>query len=249
MTGQVYPLVKNQEYACAMTGNVDRVKVITSVQRRRRRSAEEKARIVPETYAPGMSVSLVARQHGVGAEPSVQMAAALCRGRVVSGRGRRGGWWRRPNTGLCSTRCVNCNGCWARRRSRTRSCAKRLIWPSQKNGCCGRPYRLATTCREDDCRDARGGALEPGRAQAAANTAGAAAAGGPRPEDELLAEIKATIAGQPTYGYRRIHALIRRQRREQRRRGGERQAGLPGDEGARPVASNATPAKVMGTPP
>ena len=48
-----------------MTGNIERVEVITSVQRRRRWSAEEKARIVQETYAPGMSVSLVARQHGV----------------------------------------------------------------------------------------------------------------------------------------------------------------------------------------
>ena len=48
-----------------MTGNINRVEVITSVQRRRRWSAEEKARIVQETYAPGMSVSLVARQHGV----------------------------------------------------------------------------------------------------------------------------------------------------------------------------------------
>ena len=49
----------------SMTGNIDRVEVITSVQRRRRWSAEEKAQIVQETYAPGMSVSLVARQHGV----------------------------------------------------------------------------------------------------------------------------------------------------------------------------------------
>jgi transposase len=48
-----------------MTGNIDRVEVITSVQRRRRWSAEEKAQIVQETYAPGMSVSLVARQHGI----------------------------------------------------------------------------------------------------------------------------------------------------------------------------------------
>ena len=47
-----------------MTGSIDRVEVITSVQRRRRWSAEEKAWIVQETYAPGMSVSLVARQHG-----------------------------------------------------------------------------------------------------------------------------------------------------------------------------------------
>jgi len=36
----------------------------------------------------------------------------------------------------------------------------------------------------------------------------------PQPEAELVVEIKALIAGQPTYGYRRIHALLRRQRRE-----------------------------------
>ena len=49
----------------SMTGKIDRIEVITSVQRRRRWAAEEKARIVQETYAPGMSVSLVARQHGI----------------------------------------------------------------------------------------------------------------------------------------------------------------------------------------
>jgi putative transposase len=37
----------------------------------------------------------------------------------------------------------------------------------------------------------------------------------PRPEAELVSEIKALITGQPTYGYRRIHALLRRQRHEQ----------------------------------
>jgi transposase len=48
-----------------MTGKIDRVEIITSVHRRRRWSAEEKARIVQETWAPGMSVLLVARQHGI----------------------------------------------------------------------------------------------------------------------------------------------------------------------------------------
>jgi hypothetical protein len=37
------PLVKNQEYAYAMTGTIDRVEIITSVQRRRRWSADEGA--------------------------------------------------------------------------------------------------------------------------------------------------------------------------------------------------------------
>lgn len=41
--------------------------VLSGVQRRRRWTPEEKVRIVEETYLPGMSVSLVARQHGIGA--------------------------------------------------------------------------------------------------------------------------------------------------------------------------------------
>ena len=49
----------------SMTGKIEQVEVITSVQRRRRWSAEEKAAIVQETWAPGMSVSLVARRHGI----------------------------------------------------------------------------------------------------------------------------------------------------------------------------------------
>ena len=48
-----------------MTSPYDRVEVITSVQRRRRWSTEEKVRIVEETYLPGNSVSLVARRHGI----------------------------------------------------------------------------------------------------------------------------------------------------------------------------------------
>jgi transposase len=42
----------------------DRIEIITSVQRRRRWTAAEKMRLVEETFAPGMTVSLVARQNG-----------------------------------------------------------------------------------------------------------------------------------------------------------------------------------------
>src|ERR1700751_6399199 len=48
-----------------MTNSSDRVEIITSVQRRRRWTAPEKVRIVEETFEPGMTVSLVARRHGV----------------------------------------------------------------------------------------------------------------------------------------------------------------------------------------
>ena len=49
----------------SMTSTKETIEVITSVQRRRRWSAEEKARLVNETYQPGCSVSVVARRHGV----------------------------------------------------------------------------------------------------------------------------------------------------------------------------------------
>src|SRR6516165_10879768 len=48
-----------------MTNSTDRVEIITSVQRRRRWTAPEKVRMVEETFEPGMTVSLVARRHGV----------------------------------------------------------------------------------------------------------------------------------------------------------------------------------------
>jgi len=50
-----------------MPRRYERVEVLSGVQRRRRWTPEEKIRMVEETYLPGMSVSLEARQHGVGA--------------------------------------------------------------------------------------------------------------------------------------------------------------------------------------
>ena len=49
----------------SMANPPNRIEVVTSVQRRRRWTASEKVRMVEETFAPGMTVSLVARQHGV----------------------------------------------------------------------------------------------------------------------------------------------------------------------------------------
>lgn len=48
-----------------MSDEVQRVEVITSAQRRRRWSIAEKVRLVEEAMQPGVSVSYVARRHGV----------------------------------------------------------------------------------------------------------------------------------------------------------------------------------------
>jgi transposase len=46
---------------------MNRIEVITGEQRRRRYTADEKAALVAECIKPGMSVSLVARRHGISA--------------------------------------------------------------------------------------------------------------------------------------------------------------------------------------
>lgn len=52
----------------SMTNNKQTIEVVTvSEERRRRWSVQEKAALVKETYEPGMSVSLVARKHGISA--------------------------------------------------------------------------------------------------------------------------------------------------------------------------------------
>ena len=48
-----------------MSKPVEHVEIITGRERRRRYSAEEKARLVEGTTRPGMTVSAVARLHGV----------------------------------------------------------------------------------------------------------------------------------------------------------------------------------------
>jgi transposase-like protein len=56
-----------------------------SVQRRRRWSAEEKARLVQETYAPRTSVSLMARQHGIVERHVCNSIATQCGDRPGTG--------------------------------------------------------------------------------------------------------------------------------------------------------------------
>ena len=69
-----------------MSEEVRRVEVITSVQRRRRWSVAEKIRLVEETLEPGMSVSFVARKHGLS--PSLLFK---WRQRMAEAAGKRSG--------------------------------------------------------------------------------------------------------------------------------------------------------------
>ncbi len=61
-----------------------RVEVVTSVQRRRRWTPEQKLEIVKQTIEPGSSVSMVARQFGITAAQLLQWRKAYLQGSLVS---------------------------------------------------------------------------------------------------------------------------------------------------------------------
>src|SRR5450631_2430779 len=50
-----------------MSTNADRVEVFAGIQRRRRYTAEQKMALVQEAMQPGMTISYVARRHGISA--------------------------------------------------------------------------------------------------------------------------------------------------------------------------------------
>ena len=102
----------------------ERVEVITSVQRRRRWSTEEKVRIVEETYLPGSSVSIVGRHHGISANQLFTWRRLMAQGAfTAAGAGEE--VVPASERAQRSSKSASCNGCSARRRSRTRSCARR----------------------------------------------------------------------------------------------------------------------------
>lgn len=60
------------------------VEVITSVQRRRRWTTDEKVRIVEGTYLPGNTVSLVARRHGIAANQLFTWRRLMAQGALTA---------------------------------------------------------------------------------------------------------------------------------------------------------------------
>jgi transposase len=61
-----------------------RVEVVTSVQRRRRWTPEQKLEIVKKTNEPGSSVSMVARQFGISAGQLFQWRKAYLQGSLMA---------------------------------------------------------------------------------------------------------------------------------------------------------------------
>ena len=67
----------------SMTGSISKSEVLSGPERRRRWAPAEKLAIVAETYEPGMSVSLVARRHGIAPDVAPYLPSFIVRRQMI----------------------------------------------------------------------------------------------------------------------------------------------------------------------
>jgi transposase len=150
----------------SMTGTIDRVEVITSVQRRRRWSAEENATIVQETYAPGMSVSLVAPRHGIARNQLFRWRRLYAEGALSAvGPTGQAPWAEGPRRGGGAGLRIpgrELQRLLGKKTLQNEVLREALDLVQPKKRLLRSPRPLATTRYEDDRRCPPGGALKPG---------------------------------------------------------------------------------------
>src|SRR5262249_6809067 len=153
-----------------MTNSTNRVEIITSVQRRRRWTAPEKVRMVEQTFEPGMTVSLVARRHGVAPNQLFTWRRLVAQGSLTAAGSGEEVVPASEYRGLCRTKFANFIGSWARRRWKRRFSKRRSNTPQgQKNNCGCRRRRRRTVPDEDRGRGNRRLPLQSDRTHAGAS--------------------------------------------------------------------------------
>ncbi|WP_454887286.1 IS3 family transposase [Sphingomonas oryzagri] len=169
--------------------------VLSGVERRRRWTPEEKVRIVEETYLPGMSVSLVARRHGIGGNQIFTWRRLMPQGALTAAA-----------AGEEMVPASEYRALEAQVRELHRLLGKKAMENELLREAVSRA-RLKKTAVALDLV-ATGWTVS-----AVAEAVGIARPRGrpPLPDTDLVADIRVLVADLPTYGYRRVHALLRRE--------------------------------------
>src|SRR5437763_4266213 len=194
-----------------MSDTFSKVEVITGVARRRRFSTELKLAVVAETMQPGMSVSYVARRHGLSPSLVFRWRQLMSEGGkeavraddevVAASEVSRLEEWVRELERLLGRKTMEVE---ILKEALDLARAKKPIFAVALAASRRYPVRRVSQTlgvarsnvldRRNDARPGRGPQERPG-------------------DVELAAAIRRLVDARPTYGYRRIAALLKRERR------------------------------------
>ena len=198
-----------------MSETFSKVEVITGVARRRRFPMEQKLAVVAETMQPGMSISYVARRHGLSPSLVFRWRRLMSEGGKEAIRPTRTSCrLRRPASSRSAS--ASSNVCWVARPWRSRSSRRRWTLHGQKNRPCCRARQVREIPGEDGRRH-----IQVARSNIIERRDGSRPQRGPQSRAgdlDLIADIRHLVDQRPTYGYRRIAALLKRERRSAGRR-------------------------------
>ena len=133
----------------SMTGNLPKSEVLSGPERRRRWAPAEKVAIVAETYEAGVTVSLVARRHGIAPNQLFLWRRLAAQGALTATQSEEAvvpaSEYRALASQIRELQRLLGKKTLRRRFSRKRSRSPR----AQKNICCGR-YRGPRTVHDED---------------------------------------------------------------------------------------------------
>ncbi|KAB2704512.1 IS3 family transposase [Ochrobactrum sp. WV_118_8] len=196
-----------------MTITTHKMQVLSGPERRRRWSTAEKLAIIQETYEPDATVSIVARRHGI--QPNQLFAW-----RKLASQGAL--------TATAAEEEVVPASEYRALQNQVKELQRLLGKKTMEGEILKEALEIATGFKKTDValalsseRDFRMktvcetlGVARSNIATRAACSPSRARGRPPLPDRELVEEIKAIIANMPTYGYRRVHAILRRNARK-----------------------------------
>jgi transposase-like protein len=220
-----------------MSETFSKVEVITGVARQRRFTTEQKLLVVNETLQPGMSISYVARRHGLS--PSLVFRWR----RLMSEGGKEAVRADEDVVAASEVRRLE-----ERIREQERLLGRKTmeveILKDSAGHRTGKKTDLAVAIASTGGYPVKRIAetLEVARSNLVERATGSRAKHGPQTragDAELAADIRCLVDGRPTYGYRRIARAPQARAASRRPRPHQYQAGLSADEEERLVAGPA----------
>jgi putative transposase len=192
-----------------MTSSNLKSEVLNGPERRRRRTPAEKLAIVAETQEPGVTVSLVARRHGIAPNQLFLWRRLASQGALTATEAEE------PVVPASEYRSLQGQIRELQRLLGKKTMEAEILKEALEVSAGSKKHllRVAVVAEGRFAMKTVCDVLGVARSNVAIRTRAPLAkplGRPPQPETDLLAEIKAVIGDMPTYGYRRVWAVLRR---------------------------------------